>query len=143
MSRTDASRFTDAATVAHPAVRPIAASPGSDDTSDLDNPGESALAKGSSPTRPVTRDGRRGPATRTGTHQSSRPLTSESMQLSAGMTATLTSELDGRVARDLIADIVRAVVDESRQTAPGRAVGSMMAEARQRLERFIRAASTR
>jgi hypothetical protein len=65
------------------------------------------------------------------------------MQLSAGMTATLTSELDGRVARDLIADIVRAVVDESRQTAPGRAVGSMMAEARQRLERFIRAASTR
>jgi len=56
------------------------------------------------------------------------------------MTANLSAELEGMVAPDLIADIVRAVVDESRHTPADRAVESMMmSEARQRLERFIRA----
>jgi hypothetical protein len=70
-------------------------------------------------------------------------MTNDSRQLSAGMTATLSAELEGRVARDLVADIVRAVLDEGRQGAQDRAVESTMREARQRLERFIRARSSR
>jgi hypothetical protein len=59
------------------------------------------------------------------------------------MTATLSVELDGRVPPGLIAEIVRAVLDESRQTAQDRAVEIIMLEARQRLERFIRARASR
>jgi hypothetical protein len=70
-------------------------------------------------------------------------MTNDSRQLSAGMTATLSAELEGRVAQDLVADIVRAVLDEGRQDAQDRAVESTMLEARQRLERFIRARSSR
>ena len=70
-------------------------------------------------------------------------MASDSRQLSAGMTATLSAELEGRVARDFVADIVQAVLDESRQAAQDRAVESMMLEARLRLERFIRARSSR
>jgi hypothetical protein len=70
-------------------------------------------------------------------------MTNDSRQLSAGMTATLSAELEGRVARDLVADIVRAVLDEGRQGAQDRAAESTMREARQRLERFIRARSSR
>jgi hypothetical protein len=70
-------------------------------------------------------------------------MTNDSRQLSAGMTATLSAELEGRVTRDLVADIVRAVLDEGQQGAQDRAVDSTMLEARQRLERFIRARSSR
>lgn len=70
-------------------------------------------------------------------------MTSDNKQLSAGMITTLSAELEGRVARDLIADIVRAVLDESRQAVQDRAAESTMLEARQRLERFIRARSSR
>jgi hypothetical protein len=57
------------------------------------------------------------------------------------MSATLSAELEGRVARDLVADIVRAVLDEGRQDVQDRAAESVMLEARRRLERFIRARS--
>jgi hypothetical protein len=59
------------------------------------------------------------------------------------MIATLSAELEGRVARDLVADIVRAVLDETRQVPEVRSVESTMLEARQRLGRFIRARSSR
>lgn len=71
------------------------------------------------------------------------PMTSDSRQLSAAMTATLTADLEGRVPVDLVADIVRAVLDESRQVAQNRGVEPSMFEARRRLERFIRARSSR
>ncbi|HEY8655002.1 MAG TPA: hypothetical protein VIL87_18190 [Dermatophilaceae bacterium] len=70
-------------------------------------------------------------------------MTSDSRQLSAAMTATLTADLEGRVPVDLVADIVRAVLDESRQVAQNRGVEPSMFEARRRLERFIRARSSR
>ena len=68
-----------------------------------------------------------------------RLVTSE--QLSAVMTATLSADLEGRVPVELVADIVRAVLDESRQAAQDRGVEPTMFEARRRLERFIRARS--
>lgn len=70
-------------------------------------------------------------------------MTSDRRQLSAGMTATLSAELEGRVPHDLVAEIVRAVLDEGRRDAQDRAVESTMVEVRQRLERFIRARSSR
>jgi hypothetical protein len=70
-------------------------------------------------------------------------LTSDSKQVWAEMTATLSAELEGRVPPGLVAEIVRAVLDERRQTAPGHAVEFTMLEARQRAERFIRARSSR
>lgn len=66
-------------------------------------------------------------------------VASDSKQLSAGMAATLSAELDGRVPIELVAEIVRAVLDERRQSAREEATGSAMTEARKRLERFIRA----
>ena len=69
-------------------------------------------------------------------------MTSDSRQLSAGMTAILSAELEGRVAPDLVAETVRAVLDQSRRDAQDRAVESTMLEVRQRLERFIRARSS-
>jgi len=66
---------------------------------------------------------------------------SDSKQLSAEMTATLSAELGEGVPRELIDEIVRAVLDESRQAARDWAAEFMMLEARQRLERFIRARS--
>jgi len=71
-----------------------------------------------------------------------RPMTSDRQQLSAGMIATLSAELEGKVAPDLVADIVQAVLDEGRNDALDRAAESLMLEARQRLERFIRARSS-
>jgi len=68
-----------------------------------------------------------------------RPTTNDRKQLSESMAATLSAELEGRVPRDLVADIVKGVLDESHPAAPDRAVESAMLEARQRLERFIRA----
>lgn len=101
---------------------------------------ELALAKDP---RTLTPDSRRRAPDRTGTLWAGRLVAGERQQLSAGMTTTLSAELEGRVARDLVADIVRAVVDESRHTAQERTVESLLAEARQRLERFIRARSSR
>ena len=69
-------------------------------------------------------------------------MMSDSRQLSSVMTATLSAELDGRVPADLVADLVRAVLDESRRSAHDRGVEPSMAEARQRLERFVRARSS-
>jgi hypothetical protein len=55
------------------------------------------------------------------------------------MTATLCTELEGMVAHEVVSDIVRGVVDESRQHARNQTFESTMLEARQRLERIIRA----
>jgi phage-related baseplate assembly protein len=65
----------------------------------------------------------------------------DSRHLSTVMTASLSAELEGKVPADLVADIVRAVEDESRRSAHDRGVEPTMAVARQRLERFIRARS--
>lgn len=62
----------------------------------------------------------------------------DSKALSTVMTATLSAELEGKVP----ADLVRAVLDESRRSAHDRGVEPTMAEARQRLERFVRARSS-
>jgi hypothetical protein len=59
------------------------------------------------------------------------------------MTATLSVELEGRVPPGLVAEIVRAVLDESRRASQDRALELTMFEARKRLERFIRARSSR
>jgi hypothetical protein len=66
---------------------------------------------------------------------------SDNKQLSAGMTATLFAELEERAAVDLVADIVRGVLDERRQSVQDRAARFTMIAARQRLERLIRAGS--
>jgi hypothetical protein len=95
------------------------------------------------PATTLAREGRRHPATHTGPVRARRPMTSDRRQLSAGMTATLSAELEGRVPHDLVAEIVRAVLDEGRRDAQDRAVESTMVEVRQRLERFIRARSSR
>jgi hypothetical protein len=81
-------------------------------------------------------------APRTSTLRASH-VTSDSKQLSAEMTANLSAELEGRVPPGLVAEIVRAVLDESRQAVQDRAVELTMLEARLRLERFIRARSSR
>lgn len=66
-----------------------------------------------------------------------------SAQLSAGMTATLVAELEGRVPKELVAEIVRTVLDDNRQAAQEREVEVTMIEARQRLARFVRARSAK
>jgi hypothetical protein len=68
---------------------------------------------------------------------------SDRKQLAAGMTATLSAELEDRVPLELIADIVRAVLDESGRAADDELAESVMFEARQRLGRFIRARTPR
>ncbi len=45
---------------------------------------------------------------------------SDSRQLSTVMIATLSAELEGKVPADLVADLVRAVLDESRRSAHDR-----------------------
>jgi hypothetical protein len=167
MSPTDAGRFTDAATPSRPPGHPTPSPRFADHASVQDDAAsEGALATSQRPPRPVTRprlgptrnadplrpatpattagiDGCRCAATRNATPPARRPMTSGNTQLSAGMTATLSAELDGRVAGDLVADIVRAVQDESRQGGQDRSVESTILEARQRLERFIRARSSK
>jgi hypothetical protein len=71
------------------------------------------------------------------------PATSDSKQLTAEMSATLSVELEGRVPPGLVSEIVRSVLDERRQPAQQRAVELTMLEARQRLERFVRARASR
>lgn len=61
--------------------------------------------------------------------------------LGAGMTATLSAELEGTVARELVADIVQAILDEGRRDGQQLAAESTTHEARQRLQRLIRARS--
>jgi hypothetical protein len=68
-------------------------------------------------------------------------MTSDSRQWSARMTATLSAEVEGKIPAGFVADIVRAVLDESRQPAQDPAVESTLFEARRRLARFIRARS--
>lgn len=70
------------------------------------------------------------------------PMMKDSKQLSTAMTAALSAELEGRVPGDLVADLVRAVLDESRRSAHDRGVEPTMLEARQLLERFVRARSS-
>ena len=71
------------------------------------------------------------------------PTNSDTKQLSAGMTAALFAQLEERASIDLVADIVQTVLDESRQSVRDRAAEPAMIEARQRLERLIRAGSSR
>jgi len=70
-----------------------------------------------------------------------RHVTNDSTEFSTVMTATLCADLEGRVAAELVADIVRAVVAESQQAAQHRGVEPTIFEARRRLERFIRVLS--
>lgn len=71
------------------------------------------------------------------------PTKGDTKQSLALMSETLSAELEGRVPPDLVADLVRAVLDESRQAAHDRGVEPTMREARARLERFVRARSSR
>jgi hypothetical protein len=71
------------------------------------------------------------------------PTTIETRHLSTVMTATLSAELKGAVPVDLVSDIVRAVLDERMQVARDRGLDPPILEARRRLERLIRARSTR
>lgn len=64
-------------------------------------------------------------------------------QLFAGMTATLSAELQGTVAHDLVADIVQAILDEGRRDGHQLAAEPTAHEARRRLQRLIRARSSR
>ena len=72
-----------------------------------------------------------------------RPANSDNKQVWVGTTASLFAELEEMVPHDLVADIVRGVLDESRQHVPDRTVESTILEARQRLERIIRARPAR
>jgi hypothetical protein len=105
-------------------------------------PGTLAYLRATIPTAALANDGRRCSATRSRSPWGRRPLASDTRQLVAGMTANLSAQLEGAVTRDFVADIVRAVLDESRQSAQDRSVDSVMLEARLRLERFIRARSS-
>ena len=70
------------------------------------------------------------------------PTKGDTKESWAVMSQTLSAELEGRVPADLVADLVRAVLDESRQAAHDRGVEPTMREARARLERFVRARSS-
>ncbi len=59
------------------------------------------------------------------------------------MTAALSAELEDGVPIELIAEIVRSVLDDGRQAALNGAEGAAMIEARLRIERFIRARAPR
>ena len=102
------------------------------------------LPRSTTPATTLASGGPRHAATQASTVQApGHPTDSDNKQLSAGMTATLFAELEERAAVDLVADIVRGVLDESRQSAADRAAESAMIAARQRLERLIRAGSSR
>ena len=55
------------------------------------------------------------------------------------MAATLSAELNDTVPIELVAEIVRSVLDDARLAALNAAEGAAMVEARLRIERFIRA----
>lgn len=67
----------------------------------------------------------------------------DSEQLTAEMSAKLCAELEGRVPPGLVTEIVRSVLDESRDSTEEHAAEFTMLEARLRLERFIRARGSR
>lgn len=58
---------------------------------------------------------------------------------STAMAAALSAELDDTVPIELIAEIVRSVLDDGRRAALKEAEGAAMIEARLRIERFVRA----
>jgi len=58
---------------------------------------------------------------------------------STTIAAALSAELDDTVPIELIAEIVRSVLDDGRRAALNAAEGAAMTEARLRIERFIRA----
>jgi len=62
-------------------------------------------------------------------------------RLSTHITAALSVELAKSIPGELIADVVQGVVDEHRQDRCPPAPSSLRLEARQRLERFVRARS--
>jgi Protein of unknown function (DUF2587) len=148
--RADARKPSDAATGAHLA-REVAARntghPQGDDPLRVDTPRvhpprEDTLRVDASTRRApnvraiMAKAGRAGPGTRSGTK---RPTTGDGEQLSESMAAILSVELEDAVDRDLVADIVKGVLDESRTAVPDRAVESAMRDARERLERCLRA----
>ncbi len=57
------------------------------------------------------------------------------------MAATLSAKLVGRFPQGLVADIVRSVIDDTRQSNQDPTFESANLEARRRLDRFIRASS--
>lgn len=61
---------------------------------------------------------------------------------SVGMAAALSTELEGKVPDEIVAEIVRAVLDETRKATKDQVTELTMVEARKRLERFIRARSS-
>lgn len=66
-------------------------------------------------------------------------VTSDSTLMSTALAASLSAELDGSVPIELIADIVRSVLDEHRKSALDGAEEAAMIEARLRISRFVRA----
>ena len=166
MSSTDAGRSTNVATLAHRPSYPTPpppntshatvcddaatdGAPGTDSGRPARSVGYQRVQSGTlihlpaaSPSTTLIKDARRRVVNRPSTPRPMRSLSSDIMQLSAGMTTTLCAELEGSVAREFVAEIVRAVLDESRQGAQGRAVESLILEARLRLGRFIRAGSS-
>ena len=169
MSPRKAGKPTDAATLGRRAAHRTPATPGRD-AAQLQQGNGSERGPATNPPRPRPRpvrheqadhatptrrrsttppttlasDGHRHSATAASTLLApGQPTNSDTKQLSAGMTATLFAQLEGRAAIDLVADIVRTVLDESRQSVRDRAAEPAMIEARQRLERLIRAGSSR
>jgi hypothetical protein len=63
----------------------------------------------------------------------------EARRLSARLTAALAADPVDAIPNELIGDIVRGVVDEHRQDASRPTAGSMLLEARHRLERLRQA----
>jgi len=94
------------------------------------------------PVTTLASDGLRPGATAAGILPAPGQPTSSDTKLSAGMTATLFAQLEEEAAIGLVADIVRGVLDESRQGVRDRAPESVMVAARRRLERLIRAGSS-
>ena len=68
-------------------------------------------------------------------------LTDNVPRLSARLIADLTADRENASGGDLIADVVRGVLDEHRHDARHPALASLLLEARHRLERLERARS--
>jgi hypothetical protein len=68
-------------------------------------------------------------------------MTNDLRPLSADMTAIVHADLQGAVPSGLIADMLRAVLDENRLTKQQWAPEQLMLEVHRRLERLLRARS--
>lgn len=66
-------------------------------------------------------------------------MRADARQLSAQLAAALAADPVDAIPNELIGDIVRGVVDEHRQDARRPTTGSMLLQARHRLERIRRA----